>query len=161
MATEGTPLVITEDQKKAGIKAVGDKLKAAGGALMENAKGLVEDAKQGKATMNILVVAGGIAVVITSVLALFSDLLSLNIVGFLIEILLIGGGTVAVILEGGEKMAVEGFNEFVEANIKILTCNSGRAVFYLLLGLLKLSQVRHTRNFSASKLVYDILIVHI
>merc|ERR1712113_413571 len=69
------------------------------------------------------------------------DLLSLNIIGFLIEVILVGGGTVAVILEGGEKMAVEGFNEFVETNVKILTCNTGRAVFFLLLGLLKLSQL--------------------
>ena len=141
MATEGTPLVITEEQKNAGIQAAKDKLKAAGNALVENAKGLVEDAKNGKATTNILIVVGGLAIALTSFFGAFGDLFSLNIIGFLVDLLLVAGGGAAVVLEGGEKMEVEGFMQFVETNLKILTCNTGRAVFYFILGLLKLSKV--------------------
>jgi len=139
MASETTPL--------SGIpSAFGDpKVKELAGVAMAKGKEFAQYAMTGNSSVRALVILGGAAMVVTSLMSFLGRILTLNVVGGFIDLYTAVLGMVAIMLESDKELMLgQGtkMRYFLSRYFNFVEFVSGRSFLYFFAGTLKMAQVR-------------------
>ena len=139
MPNEDTPLVESSGSSSQ------TRFERARDALKSKSRALVKAARDTNLPLRLLAILGGISLVFSGIGDLINDLLTLNFSDAIFEFHLLALGFIIIILESDKRFVCsQMIGEFIENYISILAFVSGRGVFYIIIGTLKLSQVNNS-----------------
>ena len=140
MPDEGTPLVVSSESSSSQSRF--DKTLD---AVKDKSKALVKAGSKINLPLQFLAILGGIALVISGLETLITDLIVLDFNDAIFEVQLLTLGFIIIVLESDKKFEwSQRFGEFIDNYVSILAFVSGRGIFYILIGTVKLTQVNNS-----------------